>query len=533
MVALSHCSASRARLFRRHLGPVALLVLALAPAAGLAQPAPAQPTVTERLSTAAVEGPSALLDALTRELAGNPRLAATPDSAAALARAAAVPVQGFVGARGPVYREIARKIIAAAPPNQRGAVQQAVSDTLRPYTAMQVHIAPPLGLPMVVGATRPPPEPVGGTGFKLGSFTVYPEVQAASYYDDNIYATSHGHVSDWVGTISPTIGIQSNWKRNSLYAEAGTDLTGYWTHPHENTADWHVLSEGEIDVSDQTHILLGAIALKSHEDRASPDAVEGFEPTPYNEQNGYVGVVHKFGEFTLRVGGAIEHITFGNVLGANGEINNEDRDRFRYTFGGLLRYEANPKLRPFVEVMGDVRHYVTVPDDFGFNRNSNGFLAGLGALYILTPKVNGEVFLGVLHREYDDPAFKPLTEPAADASLHWQATEHTAVVLFTERSIEETTLYGSPGYIYTLAGGRIEQQLTDRLTGIVRAAYAHSDFAQAGRNDNDVDTSVGLRYRLTRRLTLGVDYRYTQRVSGSALVNFARNQVFFRIGAAF
>lgn len=530
MIASLHRSAAWPR---RRLGPVALLILALAPAAALAQPAPAGPMLGERLNTAAVQGPAALLDSLSQELARHPSLAATPGSAATLANAAAAPVQGFVGARSPVYREIAQRIIAAAPADQRGAVRQAVNDALSPYTEMQVRIGLPLGSPLVVGATRPPAAQPGSLGVKVGSFTVYPDVQASTFYDDNIYATAHDHVSDWVGTISPRIAIQSNWDRNSLYAEAATDLTGYWSHPHENSADWHVLAEGQIDVTDQTHILLGAIALKSHEDRASPDAVEGFEPTPYNEEDGYLGVVHRFNEFTLRVGGAIEHITFGNVQGANGEINNEDRDRSRYTFGALLRYEANPKLRPFVQVMGDLRRYVTVPDDFGFNRNSDGFLAGVGVLYALTPQVSGEVFLGVLHRNYVDPSFKSLTVPAADATLRWQASGRTALVLFTERTIEETTLYGSPGYIYTLAGGRIEQRLTDRLTGIVRAAYAHSDFAQVGRSDNDVDTSVGLRYRLTRKLTLGIDYRYTQRVSGSSLADFTRNQVFFRIGAEF
>ena len=43
---------------------------------------------------------------------------------------------------------------------------------------------------------------------------------------------------------------------------------------------------------------------------------------------------------------AVERLTFGNVLGTHGEINNEDRDRSRYTFGGLLRYEANPESAP-------------------------------------------------------------------------------------------------------------------------------------------------------------------------------------------
>lgn len=512
-------------------GMIILTSLALAPQIGRARAA-AEPPLAQQFDAAAVDGPGALLNALSQRLANEPALAATPASAAALARAAAAPVPNFVGATAPVYRDIADRIIAAAPAGQRTAVTQAVNDVLRTYTELDLKIAPPVR-PDTMRPTGMPSVPAETYGFKVGSFTIYPSVQAASYYDDNIYATSHNHVVDWVGTISPGIAIQSDWDRHSFYAEAQTDLTGYWSHVHENTVDWHASAEGDIDVTDNTRVLLGGVVLQEHEDRASPDAVEGLEPTPYSEQNGYVGVVHRFDQFTLRLGGAIERITFGNVMGTHGEINNQDRDRFRYTFGGLLRYEANPNFRPFVEALGDIRRYDTTPDDFGFNRDSGGFLSGVGALYKLGPNISGEVFVGVLHRSYEDPTFKSLTTPAADATLRWQATPRTAVVLFTERTIEETTLSASPGYIYTLAGGRLEQGLTDRLTGLLRFAYGHSDFAQVGRADNEIDASAGLHYHLTQKWTIGVDYRYTQRVSGSSLVDFARNEVYFRVGVDF
>ncbi len=517
---------------RHGVSGIVLLSLALVPTIGQAQPYPVPAALSAQLDAAAVDGPGALLHALSQTLAANPALAATPDSAAALARAAAAPVPNFVGATLPVYRDIGQQIVAAAPADRRVAVQQAVSDALRSHMELDLHIAPPMR-PDTLQSRATPPADVEAYGYKLGSFTLYPDVQAATFYDDNIYATSHGHVSDWIGTISPRVAIQSNWDRHSLYAEAQTDLTGYWSHSHENTVDWHAALEGQIDVSDKTHILLGGVVLQEHEDRASPDAVEGFEPTPYSEQNAYAGVVHRFNDFTLRLGTAIERLSFGNVQGEHGEINNQDRDRTRYTFGGLLRYEANRSFRPFVEALGDIRRYDTVPDDFGFMRNSDGFLLGVGTLFTLGPKVSGEVLLGVLHRSYNDPTFKSLTTPAADATLRWQATARTALVAFTERTIEETTLSGSPGYIYTLGGIRLEQKLAERLTGIVRVAYAHSDFAQVGRADNDVDTSVGIRYRLTHNVTLGVDYRYTQRVSGNTLTDFARNQVYFRIGTQF
>ena len=287
------CSSDRVSSWRRGLRTAALAALVLAPAPVLAQPVPAAAPIAERLSAAAVEGPGALLSALSQALAQQPQLAATPASAAALARAAADPVASFVGARTPVYRDIARRIIAAAPTATRVTVREAVNEALGSYLGLEMRIAPVMrpGLP---GAPAPQPAQAGAHGYTLGSFTIYPDVQAATFYDDNIYATSHDHVSDWVGSISPRIAIQSKWDRNSLYAEAQADFTGYWSHPHENTVDWHVLGEGQIDVTSKTRVLLGAIALQSHEDRASPEVVEGFVPTPYDEQNAYAGVEHRF-----------------------------------------------------------------------------------------------------------------------------------------------------------------------------------------------------------------------------------------------
>lgn len=526
----SHTRRSGTR--RSPLGAVALVALALTPATGFAQASAVPPQVVQQLNSAAVEGPGALLDALSRELARNPGLAANPDTASALARAAATPVPQFVGANMPVYREIARLITDAAPAGARAAVGQSVDNALGPYASTDLNVTPRLR-PGATGALSTQPAPVAALGYKIGSFTIYPDVQGATFFDDNIYATAHDRVSDWVTTVSPRIALQSNWKRNSLYAEAQTDITNYWSHTDENSVDWHALTEGQIDITDNTRAILGAAVLGEHEDRSSPDDVEGIKPTRYYEQNGYAGLINHSGNITTRVGGAVEHINFDNVMGTHGEIDNQDRNRTRYTFGTLFRYDANAKFRPFVEVMGDFRRYDSVPDDFGFNRNSDGFLAGVGALFTINEKLSGEFFFGALHRTYSDPAFKSLTVPAADATLRWQATPTTAVVLFTERTVEETTLYGSPAYVYTLGGGRVEQKLLPKLTGIVRVAYANSDFAQVDRKDDDIDTSVGLRYQFTRNLTLGIDYRFTQRLAGDPSYDFTRNEVYFRVGASF
>ncbi len=488
--------------------------------------------VSQQLNVAAETGPHALVDTLAKVLAAHPELAATPESAAALASAASTPVPQFVGANLPVYREIAAAIVAAAPPAQRDAVRAAVARALTSYVATDIRIMPSLS-PTPAAPPQPQPQAVGGPGFNVGSFTIYPEVVAGGFYDSNIYATNTKPKSDWVGTLSPSVALQSNWKRNSLYAEAGADLTGYGSHGSENTIDWHTQAEGRIHVSNNTRLLLGVQVLQEHEDRASPDAVEGSTPTLYHELNTYAGVAQRIGNFDVRLAGAMERLTFGNVMGTHGLIVNTDRNRNRYTFGITVRDVANNAFRPFVEGLGDFRRYDQTTDDFGYQRNSNGYRAGIGADFRLSSSVTGEAFIGAMGRDYKDPTFKPVTAVAVDGYLRWQPAQGTAFVLFTDRSIEETTLVGSPAYIYTLLGGRIEHAFLPDLTGFVRFAYGNAEFAQSPRRDNELDTSIGVRYYVTNRVYLGADYRYTTRRSTEGTQNFARNQVFFSVGSSF
>lgn len=528
----------------RHARPAlsaAAVLAGLLAAPGLSSPAAAQTggpgaAVEQQFSAAATEGPAALIQALERVLQRDPALAATPERATALARAAATPVGGFVGATIPVYRAIISRITDAAPPAQQAAVRAAVAAELGRLAAAQTPRGgaanPPGGSPTTAAGTQPQAD-LEASGYRIGSFILYPSIQAATVFDSNIYATRNQRRSDVLGTISPKLTLESDWARHALTATVQTDLTGYARSPHENTADWNASVEGRIDATDTTQVLLGATAIGSHEDRSSPDAVNGLTPTPYQEFNGYAGVVQRIGAFSVRLGGAVERTTFDNVDSAHGIINNHDRNRVRYTFGTLVRYEANPGFRPFVEVLGDLRRYDDRIDDFGYARSSDGYRAGVGALFRFSPTLRGEAFVGVAGRKADDARFHSITTAVFDGSLRWQAASTTALVLFTDRSIEETTLSGSPDYIATVVGGRVEQKLIDKVTGLLRLGWTHSDFVQSTRADNDYDVSVGLRYAVSPKLTLGVDYRYTRRSSNVALADYDRNEVYLRVGSSF
>ena len=510
---------------------VAIGLCAAAPLAAAQSPAGVS-AVAGQFNDVAAEGPAALLQKLDAVLAANPELAASPASAVNLARAAAAPVPDFLGATMPIYRSIAEKIAAAAPADRRSAVSAAVEAELSRLAATDPHAAPimPTWEPGQLATSQG--EPIS-QGYKVGSFTVYPDIKSGFFFDDNIYATRSDKKSDWVGAVSPRIVVQSNWSKHQFVAEAQTDIARYLDHVSENTTDWHTSAEGRIDAARSTQFLLGGLALHEHEDRASPDAVEGLTPTYFTQLNTYGGIIHHAGPYTLRFGTAFEHLTFGNVEGTHGLIDNQDRNRDRIEVGGFVRYDRYTGFRPYIEGTGIFHSYLRQVDEFGYRRDSQGAIVGVGAFWRISSELTGDTFVGAITRNYDDSRFQTQASPTINAYLRWQPTEETATVLFVDRSLEETTLSGSPGYYYSIIGARLEHALTEKLTGILRAAGSRADFIQSSRVDDEGDFSAGLRYALTQTLTLGCDYRYTLRNSTDSTIDYGRNQFFVRLSAAF
>lgn len=512
---------------------VALLAAVAALGLFARQPAEAQTPppapVVSALQAGATDGPAGLLRALNQVIRRNPALVATPDAAAGLARAAAQQVGGFVGGNLPVYRSITRTIVTAAPEPVRPAVERAVTNEVEGFARADAQSVAPAPGTATPGAATGAPGALEGV--RIGSFTLYPSVDTSIYYDSNVYATRRDPRADGVTVVSPRLSLESDWERHWLALSAALDWTNYFSYTSENTLDWRVDGEGRVDITDTTQVYLGALASRDHEDRGAPGAeVFGESPLVYYDYRAYGGVSQRFGDFVARVGVALEQLTYEDSQTPLGTVNNSDRDRLRTTVGGLLRWDGYAYAQPFVEVLGDFRHYDQKPDDFGYFRNSQGWRAGVGTRYRLDPTLTGEIFAGVMQQNYEDPTLKTVTTPAFNFNMRWRPTPRTLFVAYVDRSIEETTLPGSSAYVYTSVGLRFEQEIVPRLTGIVRAAWGLSDFAGVARTDDYYDVSAGARYRLTQNIALGLDYRFTRRDSNVEFADFSRHQVFLRAG---
>ena len=493
-------------------------------------------TLDSGLRVAADEGPQALLKQVGDVLAANPDIARSPESAGRLARSASMLVHEFQGENVPVYREIAAKIIAAAPEDVRAGVSRAVAEAVREVAKADPELRKPLVGDMEALTElgqRENADVKPSRGVDVGSFTLYPEVQVSSFHDDNIFATKTARKTDFVTVVSPQLYMGSNWEKHSLNFQAHTDITRYASHLREDSTDYWASSEGTYDVTDTTKAFGGALYGRWHEDRASPDNENGLQPTLYDEVRGYGGMSHQFGDWTVKMGGTWQQLIFEDTPTATGIILNGDRDRSHVTAGIRNTYHLNDVFEPYVDTSYDQRTYRLNVDTNGFRRDSNGYRLTAGTDIHLAGTLVGEVYGGYMRQDYRDPALEDVAVPGYGGNLRWAVLTDLLLSAWTDRSIQETTLYGASSYVYTSSGTTLDYSLTQSLVLTLRGAYANSTFSGSGRLDNDYEAGFGLRYNFTDTLYVASDYRYQRRFSTASFAEFDRQQIFIRVGAAY
>ena len=169
---------------------------------------------------------------------------------------------------------------------------------------------------------------------------------------------------------------------------------------------------------------------------------------------------------------------------------------------GRASYRVSATLRPFVDVLVDARRYDSGVDQYGYQRNSEGVAARLGAEVDLAGILTGSLDVGYGERDYQDPRLPDLASPLFDASLVWNATGLTTVTLKSTSSLAETTIRGASGAAQHATTFEIDHALRRYLTLTGTVSYATD--AYAGMPLRDTTTTFGLvaSYSLNRDVVL-------------------------------
>ena len=386
--------------------------------------------------------------------------------------------------------------------------------------------------PQVITHVAIPPEELG---IAVGAFRLYPDVNVGLTYDTNIYSTRRNEIADWMYTVTPSLVGRSADDDHEMNMRIGASVSRYQDNRNLNIDDYWIDGQGTYKLSETTKIY-GALGYAlNHESRSSPDLSFGTSPTGYIDTSISAGMFHDFGQGYVRFGAAGSRMKFNNVETSTPGVLliNSTRDRDVSSVGGRLGMHVSPTVDLFVQGTTEKRHYLTTPDGSGYVRNSTGERVDVGGAVNIDQRIVGEVYVGKMFQRYSDTRFKNVNTTDVGASLRWHTSPWTTYRLNIDRTLDETVVSASPGYLSTSATAQVEHDLGNKTLVSGGLTVGRSDFQEIARIDNYSEASFSVKHYATDSIYVGASYRYQRRTSDNLLANYDRSLILLTLGSDF
>jgi opacity protein-like surface antigen len=355
-------------------------------------------------------------------------------------------------------------------------------------------------------------------------------VTLSEEFTSNVFLTANDQRSDFVTVLSPwaDVAIRSGDLRLSFGARA--EIGRFADNSSEDYENYTLDGAMRYDLGGGTFVFGGVEHTWDHEDRDSPDDVNGLEPTKFTDANAYFGIGGRLNGNTYRFGVNVRELDFDDTLAAGAvTFNNDDRDRLETEIGGRIGVAQLEGGEVFVQGIYDRRSYDAATDDLGFARSSDGFQGAVGYSGSVG-NLSGEITGGFIRQDFDDVRFSTVTIPDFGIDLTWRPGLNTRVTGVVSRTLEETTASGASSYVSTSAGARLRHRIAQDLSLAGYFFLTENDYRGIDRRDTLAETGVGLRYHLNPNLYLDTNYAFTKRLSDVAGADYDEHRLELMLG---
>ncbi|AXI43286.1 outer membrane beta-barrel protein [Sulfitobacter sp. SK011] len=364
-------------------------------------------------------------------------------------------------------------------------------------------------------------------------FEVEAGITLSQEFTDNVFLTANGKRSDFVTVVAPWIDLSMQSDDLRLRFGVLAEIGRFADNSSENYDDYTIDAELRYRLGDGLFAFGGLEYKWDHENRNSPDDVNGVAPTEFRDASGYFGVGGTLNGNAFRFGANVRKLDFDDTAVAGGaSINNDDRDRTETEIGGRIGIAKTANGEVFVQGIYDRRKYDAATDDFGFARSSDGIQASIG----YTGKIGnltGELTFGALSQGYDDARFDRVTALDVGANLIWRPGPDTRVTGVIDRTLEETTTSGASGYLATSAGVRVRHRIAQDLSLAGYFFLTENDYQGINRTDVLAETGIGLRYHFNPKIYMDTNYAFEKRLSDVAGADYDEHRIEFMLGYDF
>lgn len=340
------------------------------------------------------------------------------------------------------------------------------------------------------------PDQYQAQGVALGSFLLLPKVEVDLTRNNNIYASNHDKVGDFITTYRTEASLVSQFERHEISAQGRIERDEFHNYDRESVTNSYFRLAGRYDVTPRDVLNLAVFHTRDHEDRGSLDDAGGLHPTEYQYLTFDASGVMNTGNLTSSLGLLATNRQWDDTRTSTGITPSHFRNRNDYELKLREAYEFAPGYAAVVEATGIQRRYVHDRDQAGYRRDSDGVRLGTGLGLDISDVIRGDVLGGYMWQDYDDARLGSVDGAFVKIMLNWMPTRLTTVIPSFERSIEETTANGVAAMLSTSASVTVRHELQRNIILGSTLSYSEDEQKNGDLTANTYSGTVRATYLL-------------------------------------
>ncbi|MGD9801801.1 MAG: outer membrane beta-barrel protein [Hyphomicrobiaceae bacterium] len=375
-------------------------------------------------------------------------------------------------------------------------------------------------------------DPYAPTGIRLGSFVLYPEAEIGVTAFNNVLRTSTNRQSDVALEVQPAARLISTWNVHALELGA-RGLTSFHDElPSEDDRAWALDARGRLDVTRRTNLegSLGHEVTQESRGTINSRATPGGR-SDVTTDRAAVAFNHRFNRLRVQLRGAVAERDYSPEIESDGTLlSNDDRDSRQHEVAVRATWEFKPAFSVFGEVGTDGRDYRLASFSDGLRRDSSGerYRAGV-SLGNAGEIIRGEAAVGYLEQRFEDGHLPSVAGMILDANLGWRMTGLTSLILTARTDLGESTVAGSGGSLAQSAGAEVRHAFRRNVVGSAGVRMTRAKYAGVDLIEQDVTTSLGVDYFLSREVSLFGRYAHIDYSSTGPGNDYAADEVRFGV----
>jgi len=374
-------------------------------------------------------------------------------------------------------------------------------------------------------------DPFAATGIKIGSFLLFPEAEIGIAAFNNLFRTSSDRRSDVALQTAPAARLVSTWGVHALELGARGLASFHDEYPSEDGRAWAIDARGRLDITRQTNVdgAIGREVTQETRGTINSRATPGGRADVTTDRAA-VALNHRFNRLRVQLRGAMAERDYSAEIEPNGSLlSNNDRDSRQHELALRATWEFKPELSLFGEAGTDNRDYRTASFSDGIRRNSAGERYRAGVSFGTTGAiVRGEAAIGYLEQRFEERQLSSVSGVILDANLGWRITGLTSLLLTARTDLGESTVAGSGGAFVRSAGAEVRHAFRRNVVGSAGVRVTRADYAGVDLVEQDVATSLGLDYFLSREVSVFGRYAHIDYTTTNTNSDYTADE--FRFG---